>query len=107
MCASAGRGRSCRHHRPGPRSCRAPDRLRPVGSGRPHILIVLDAGYDAPRIAHFLGDLPVEVLGRTRSDRVMRGAGPALRLRPQGRAPPKHGGESSSATPQPGAPSRQ
>ncbi|GGW87875.1 hypothetical protein GCM10010320_81570 [Streptomyces caelestis] len=36
------------------------------------ILIVFDAGYDAPRMAHLLGGLPVEVLGRMRSDRVMR-----------------------------------
>ncbi|MFJ9763879.1 transposase [Streptomyces erythrochromogenes] len=33
---------------------------------------VLDAGYDAPRIAHLLADMPIEVLGRLRSDRVMR-----------------------------------
>lgn len=36
------------------------------------ILIVFDAGYDAPRMAHLLDGLPVEVLGRMRSDRVMR-----------------------------------
>lgn len=40
--------------------------------GDPEVLIVLDAGYDAPRIAHLLGDQPVETLGRLRSDRVMR-----------------------------------
>lgn len=50
---------------------------RLIGAGRwapgdHDILIVLDDGYDAPRIAHFLDDLPVEILGRTRSDRVMR-----------------------------------
>jgi hypothetical protein len=33
---------------------------------------VLDAGYDAPRIAYLLGDLPVQILGRMRSDRVLR-----------------------------------
>ena len=35
------------------------------------IFIVLDAGYEAPRIAWLLRDLPVEILGRTRSDRVL------------------------------------
>ncbi|WP_433445043.1 transposase [Nonomuraea sp. CA-141351] len=30
------------------------------------ILIVVDAGYDVPRLAFLLGDLPVEVLGRMR-----------------------------------------
>ncbi len=38
----------------------------------PEALVVLDAGYDAPRIAHLLAALPVQVLGRLRSDRVMR-----------------------------------
>ncbi|OLZ43564.1 hypothetical protein AVW11_35205 [Streptomyces amritsarensis] len=40
--------------------------------GQPDVLIVMDAGYDAPRIAHLLTDMPTEVLGRLRSDRVMR-----------------------------------
>ncbi|WUI03996.1 transposase [Spirillospora sp. NBC_00431] len=31
--------------------------------GDPDILIVLDAGYDAPRIAHLLTGLPVQILG--------------------------------------------
>ncbi|SCF88935.1 DDE superfamily endonuclease [Streptomyces sp. DconLS] len=52
------------------------------------ILIVLDAGYDAPRIAHLLSGLPVEVLCRTRSDRVMRRPAPSreefLRSNPKG-----------------------
>lgn len=66
--------------------------------GDPAILVVLDAGYDAPRIAHLLADLPVEILGRMRSDRVLaRPAPPRVPAtsdqpgRP-GR-PPKHGGE--------------
>ncbi|GGN87460.1 hypothetical protein GCM10010112_70110 [Actinoplanes lobatus] len=42
--------------------------------GEPDILIVLDAGYEAPRIAWLLRDLPVEILGRMRSDRVLRRA---------------------------------
>ncbi|MFD7698814.1 transposase [Streptomyces caelestis] len=41
-------------------------------AGDRDILIVFDAGYDAPRMACLLEGLPVEVLGRTRTDRVMR-----------------------------------
>ncbi|WP_442814215.1 transposase [Streptomyces sp. NBC_00151] len=36
------------------------ERWRP---GDPDILIVCDAGYDAPRLAYLLDDLPIEVLG--------------------------------------------
>ncbi|MEV8419134.1 transposase, partial [Streptomyces niveus] len=62
-------------------------------SGDPAVLVVLDAGYDAPRIAHLLADLP-EILGRMRSDRVMRKAVPVPWIcPPQGGRPPKHGGE--------------
>jgi hypothetical protein len=45
------------------------ERLITAGQWAPsdhNILIVLDAGYDAPRIAHFPGDMPVEIPGRTR-----------------------------------------
>ena len=45
--------------------------------GDPDILIVTDAGYDITRLAFILADLPVEVLGRIRSDRVY-----AVRSRP-------------------------
>ncbi|MFD7030263.1 NF041680 family putative transposase [Streptomyces sp. NPDC059917] len=63
-------------------------------SGDPAVLVVLDAGYDAPRIAHLLADLPVEILGRMRSDRVMRKAVPVPWIcPPQGGRPPKHGGQ--------------
>ncbi|WP_373314568.1 transposase [Streptomyces longispororuber] len=51
------------------------ERLVVVGQWRPddpEAMVVLDAGYDAPRIAHLLDDLSVEPLGRLRSDRVMR-----------------------------------
>lgn len=62
--------------------------------GDPCILVVLDAGYDAPRIAHLLADHPVEVLGRLRSDRVMRKPAPVPWIcPPQGGRPPKHGRE--------------
>ena len=42
------------------------------GEGDPHILVVFDAGYDVTRLAYLLADLPVELLGRLRSDRVMQ-----------------------------------
>jgi hypothetical protein len=60
--------------------------------GDPEILVVLDAGYDAPRIAHLLAGLPVEVLGRMRSDRVLARPAPPRASGANGR-PPKHGGE--------------
>ncbi|MCE7001903.1 transposase [Kibdelosporangium philippinense] len=60
--------------------------------GDPEILVVLDAGYDAPRIAHLLCDLPVQILGRMRSDRVLRRPAPPRMPGTNGR-PPKHGGE--------------
>jgi hypothetical protein len=62
-------------------------------NGDPEILVVLDAGYDAPRIAYLLGDLPVQILGRMRSDRVLRRSTPPRVYDPQGGRPPKHGGE--------------
>ena len=40
--------------------------------GDPDILIVTDAGYDVTRLAFLLADLPVELVGRLRSDRVLR-----------------------------------
>ncbi|MGW4077845.1 NF041680 family putative transposase [Streptomyces asiaticus] len=61
--------------------------------GDPKILIVMDAGYDASRIAHLLAGLPVEILGRLRSDRVMRRPTPPRVYNPKGGRPPKHGGE--------------
>jgi len=39
--------------------------------GDPDIVVVFDAGYDLARLAWLLRDLPVEVMGRLRSDRVM------------------------------------
>jgi hypothetical protein len=55
------------------------------------ILIVMDAGYDPTRLAHVLSDLPVEIAGRLRSDRVLRLAKPAYVYDPKGGRPPKHG----------------
>jgi hypothetical protein len=68
--------------------------------GDADILIVFDAGYDAPRMAHLLHGLPVEVLGRLRSDRVMRKPVPRPWISPpQGGRPPKHGKEFRFARP--------
>jgi hypothetical protein len=36
------------------------------------VLVVFDSGYDLAQLAFLLADLPVEVLGRLRSDRVFR-----------------------------------
>jgi hypothetical protein len=58
----------------------------------PDILIVADASYDAPRLAFVLADLPVAVLGRMRSDRVLCRPAPPPVPGARGR-PPRHGGE--------------
>ncbi|MEU0427686.1 NF041680 family putative transposase [Streptomyces canus] len=64
------------------------------------ILIVFDAGY-APRMAYLLEGLPVEVLGRMRTDRVMRKPVPVPWVSPpQGGRPPKHGKEFRFAKPE-------
>jgi hypothetical protein len=72
------------------------ERLAAAGqwqAGDPDVLVVVDAGYDATRLAHLPADLPVEILGRTRSDRVMRRPTPPRIYDPKGGRPPKHGGE--------------
>ncbi|MFG2261234.1 NF041680 family putative transposase [Streptomyces mirabilis] len=65
--------------------------------GEPPVLIVADAGYDVMRLAYLLRDLPVEILGRLRSDRVMRRPAPTRAefalANPAGGRPPKHGSE--------------
>jgi hypothetical protein len=60
--------------------------------GDPDILIVADAGYDITRLAFVLADLPVQLLGRIRSDRVLRLPKPPRVPGTTGR-PPKHGPE--------------
>ncbi|MEU5389561.1 NF041680 family putative transposase [Kitasatospora cineracea] len=60
--------------------------------GDPQVLVVADAGYDAPRLAFLLKDLPVQVLARMRSDRVLRRTCPPRLPGTRGR-PPRHGGE--------------
>jgi hypothetical protein len=58
--------------------------------GDPGILAVLDSGYDLTRLAWLLGDLPLEVTGRLRSDRVMYFPVPPREPGATGR-PPRHG----------------
>jgi hypothetical protein len=74
-------------------------RLREAGhhrDGDPDILLVFDAGYELARLAFVLADLPVQVLGRMRSDRVLCFPAP-----PPGRTgrPPRHGPEFRFADP--------
>jgi hypothetical protein len=67
-------------------------------AGDPAILVIFDAGYDAPRLSFLLSDLPVQLLGRLRSDRVMQLPAPPHPPRARGR-PRKHGGELALADP--------
>jgi len=55
-------------------------------------VIVVDTGYDITRLAHVLADLPVELVGRLRCDRVLRLPKPPRLPGTTGR-PPKHGPE--------------
>src|SRR5512142_667020 len=61
--------------------------------GDPDIMAVFDAGYDLTRLAWLLRDLPVEIAGRLRSDRVMHFPAPPLPARPAstGGRRPRHG----------------
>ncbi len=77
-------------------------RLIAVGhwrEGDRDIVIVADAGYDITRLAFVLGDLPVELLGRVRSDRVLRLPTPPRRAGTTGR-PLKHGPDFALAKPE-------
>jgi DDE superfamily endonuclease len=62
------------------------------------VLVVFDAGYDVTRLSFLLGDLPVELLGRLRSDRVMQLPAPPRQPGTNGR-PRKHGCELALADP--------
>src|SRR6266545_2450631 len=62
------------------------------------VLVIVDAGYDPMRLAHQLTDLPVEVLGRLRSDRVLHFPVPARQPGTNGR-PPRHGRQFTLADP--------
>jgi hypothetical protein len=66
--------------------------------GDPPILVIFDAGYDVTRLAWLLGGLPVELLGRLRSDRVMQLPAPPRGPGTLGR-PRKHGGQLALADP--------
>jgi hypothetical protein len=62
-------------------------------SGDPDILIVFDAGYDVIRLAYLLKDLPVQLLGRLRSDRVLHFPAPPGRRDGRPGRRPRHGVE--------------
>jgi hypothetical protein len=62
------------------------------------VLVVFDAGYDVTRLSFLLADLPVELLGRLRSDRVMQLPAPPRQPGTNGR-PRKHGRELALADP--------
>lgn len=64
------------------------------------MLVVMDAGYDVMRLAWLLSDLPVELVGRLRSDRVLRLPKPPRVYEPRGGRPPKHGPEFRLAKPE-------
>src|SRR3954449_7747313 len=70
-------------------------------AGDPPIMVVLDSGYDVCRLAYVLADLPVQLIGRLRADRVLLGAvappAPDGR-RPTGR-PRRHGAVMTLADP--------
>jgi len=66
----------------------------------PDILVVMDAGYDVMRLAWVLRDLPVELVGRLRSDRVLRLPKPPRVYAPKGGRPPKHRAEFRLAKPE-------
>jgi DDE superfamily endonuclease len=66
--------------------------------GDPPILVIFDAGYDPMRLACRLADLPVEILGRLRSDRVLHFPVPPRQPGTQGR-PRRHGREFALADP--------
>lgn len=65
-------------------------RLVAAGHWRPgdrDVWVVMDAGYDAARLAYLLRDLPVRVLARMRSDRVLRRPAPSWLPGRRGRPP--------------------
>jgi hypothetical protein len=59
--------------------------------GDPDLLVVFDAGYELTRLAWLLRDLPVDVTGRLRSDRMMYFPTPPRQPGTSGR-PLRHGG---------------
>ncbi len=78
------------------------ERLISAGQWQPgdrNVLIVMDAGYDVIRLAWLLRDLPVELVGRMRSDRSLRLPKPPRVHDPRGGRPPRHGREFRLADP--------
>ena len=78
--------------------------MRVIAAGRwkpgdPDMLAVLDSGYDLTRLAWLLEDLPLEVAGRLRSDRVMYFPAPPREPGANGR-PARHGAALRLAGPQ-------
>lgn len=72
------------------------DRLIAAGHwepGDPAVWVVMDAGYDAARLAWLLRDLPVHVLTRMRSDRMLRRRPRPWIADPTCGRPPRHGSE--------------
>lgn len=68
--------------------------------GDPNILIVTYAGYDLTRLAFVLADLPIDVLGRIRSDRAMLRSAPPRRPGTTGRTRKRGGVFTLAAPPQ-------
>ena len=66
--------------------------------GHQDIIIALDAGYNATRLAHLLADLPVLLVVRVRADRVFCGPPPPRRPGSGGR-PARHGTRVACADP--------
>jgi len=66
--------------------------------GDPGIVVIFDSGYDLTRLAWLLRDLPAEVLGRLRSDRVMYFPAPPREPGTNGR-PLRHGAALKLADP--------
>ncbi len=67
--------------------------------GDADILIVFDAGYDITRLAFLLADLPVQLVGRLRSNRSMYFSAPTARCDGKPGRPPKHGAQFKLADP--------
>ncbi|MFI6951541.1 NF041680 family putative transposase [Streptomyces sp. NPDC050422] len=70
-----------------------------LGEGDPDVLVVLDSGYDATRLAWLLADLPIELVARIRSDRVYYDDPGEPVYRPKGGRPARHGRRLTLAAP--------
>jgi hypothetical protein len=69
-------------------------RLTQVGAwcqGDPPVLFAMDAGYDVIRLSYLLAGLPVVLVARIRSDRVMRQRAPVVRADGRPGRRPRHG----------------